>query len=126
MFQIQLISNAIDFQKDNNSNNDLIVSTSADWHHTISQDVRNHLIDKQAGAIRSVHQDIGESAAINALIAICGLKLSEETFFRMAKSKIEYYQCMADAIYYKREKLKSDQDQVEVVDLTCDSRWNSR
>lgn len=79
--------------------------SSTDWHHSITQAFRNHLIEKQVEAIHSaVYQDTIHDERTDALF-LC-TKKSEENAYQMANSRIEYYFLMANEMFDIRNDLK--------------------
>lgn len=95
-----------------------------DWHHCITQDLRNHLVDKQIEAILpKSYQGVTHDERIHKMIEFT--KKCEEALFEKANSKTEYYYLLADKIFYiknelkvKRQKRKLDQSDAASLSST--------
>lgn len=146
-YQLHLIKNAIEFQKnsnqhiddgiqngmDNNNNNrksiastqhsdqgysnadasfsanapDQVsfVSSSNDWHNTITNDVRRYLIVKQVDTIQStIYQDAASENCTDLLYVTA--QMCEERAFKNANTKNDYYYLMANEMYDVQNHLK--------------------
>lgn len=99
-----------------------MVSSTKDWHKTITHELRNLLIDKLTQAILPMPgEETISDKRVRKFIAFA--QKSEEEIYEKANSKIEYYQLLAQKIYdiqnglkVRRQKRKAEEMEMKHLD----------
>lgn len=82
-----------------------MVSSTKDWHNTITHELRNHLIGKLIEAILpTTAQNTTSDERMHNISAYA--QKSEEEIYESANSKPEYYYLLAEKIYDIQNRLK--------------------
>lgn len=100
-----------------------MVSSTKDWHNTITHELRNLLIDKLKQAILPT---LGQKTTFDERMQnfIAFAQKSEEEIYETANSKLEYYQLLAKKIYdiqnglkERRHKRKAEEMEMEMEEM---------
>lgn len=96
-----------------------MVSSTKDWHSTITHDLRSHLIDEIVQTILpTANQSTTPDERLHDFIIYT--QKTEEELYEMANSKTEYYYLLANKVYeiqngLKERRLKRKAEQLQTT-----------